>query len=59
MYHSVPQIRPPFCNLSLSTKCGGGGGGGLILAMSNFYNFTLCSIKNFHAKTGNEDVFVG
>ena len=24
-YHSVPQIRPPpFCNLSLSTKCRGG-----------------------------------
>ena len=27
MYHSVPQIRPPLCNLSLSTKCRGGGGG--------------------------------
>ena len=23
-YRSVPQIRPPFCNLSLSTKCRGG-----------------------------------
>ena len=24
MYCSVPQIRPPFCNLSLSTKRRGG-----------------------------------
>ena len=24
-YHSVPQIRSPFCNLSLSTKRRGGG----------------------------------
>ena len=24
-YHSVPQIHPPFCNFSFSTKCGGGG----------------------------------
>ena len=23
-YRSIPQIRPPFCNLSLSTKCRGG-----------------------------------
>ena len=29
IYRSVPQIRPPFCNLSLSAKrrVGGGGGG--------------------------------
>ena len=26
-YYSVPQIRPPFRDLSLSTKCVGGGGG--------------------------------
>ena len=25
MYRGVPQIHPPFCNLSLSTKRGGGG----------------------------------
>ena len=25
MYRSVPQIRPPFCNRSLSTKRRGGG----------------------------------
>ena len=24
MYHSVPQIRTPFCNLNLSTKRRGG-----------------------------------
>jgi len=24
IYRSVPQIRPPFCSLSLSTKCRGG-----------------------------------
>ena len=32
-YRSVPQIRPPFCNLRLSTKCRGGG---LIRGMRQF-----------------------
>ena len=31
-YRSVPQMRPPFCNLSLSTKCRGG----LIRGMRRF-----------------------
>ena len=32
VYCSVPQIQPPFCNLSLSTKCMGG----LICRMQHF-----------------------
>ena len=36
IYRSVPQIRPPFCNLCLSTKRRGGGGGGLYAGCADF-----------------------
>ena len=42
LYRSVPKIRPPFCNLSLSTKCRGG----LFAGCDNFSrDYTLPSDK--------------
>ena len=42
IYCSVPQIRPPFCNLSLNTKHGGG----LYAGCDNFsYDYALPSNK--------------
>ena len=48
MYHSVPQIGPPFCNLSLSTKRSGG----LYAGCDNFS-------RDYALPSGHEDIVSG